>query len=164
MARKLVVTLRRFAKNLALHTRSVITLKESLADAAKAIRSDSEKVRATVGDLSATSGKHRKAAKLAERGRNEYNQGRYSEAERYFRDAIIEDSHYVLPVTYLGHALYKQGKYGDAMGAWQRAYTLDPNSEEGQAAWRKMQGVKRKEKGAVSDLEIRQSASRRRDL
>lgn len=145
----------RFLRNLGIHARLVLAKRETLAEAWAEIRRDSQKVKGTVTRNSDKNVRHRKSARLAERGRKQYNAGKYVEAERLFRDAIIEDPNYALPHTYLGHTLYKQDRLDEALAAWKRAYIVDPASEEGQKAWKKLQGVGHKASKVVEDLEAR---------
>ena len=51
-------------------------------------------------------------------GNNQYNNGRYKEAEQYYSEALKKKNNYFKANYNLGNALYKQGKYQDATGQY----------------------------------------------
>ncbi|HXB41920.1 MAG TPA: tetratricopeptide repeat protein [Bacteroidia bacterium] len=48
-------------------------------------------------------------------GNNQYNSGRYKKAEQYYGDALKKKNNYFKANYNLGNALYKQGKFKDAL-------------------------------------------------
>lgn len=147
-------SVRSFAKNLVSHVSKLVTRQERAGDAWKSFREDTRKLRHA---FSGGEGKdaHGRAVHLVKKGREEYNKKRYPAAERYFRDALIEDPEYALALTYLGHALYQMGHMDDAMRAWNRAYTLEPASEAGLNAKKKLDLMKRRVNETLEQLEQR---------
>ncbi|HUW61586.1 MAG TPA: tetratricopeptide repeat protein, partial [Candidatus Bathyarchaeia archaeon] len=83
------------------------------------------------------------AQKLLDKGRERFNAKDYEAAEKLFRGALAEDPECDWACTFLGHALYHQGRYQDALAAWQRAYEMDPVSDAGLKAKKKLQHVHR---------------------
>jgi tetratricopeptide (TPR) repeat protein len=55
------------------------------------------------------------------------DQGRYAEAETYYRRALKSDPQSVPALTNLGVVLARQGKYIDAIAAYRSALALDPS-------------------------------------
>lgn len=51
-------------------------------------------------------------------GNNNYNNGRYKQAEQYYSEALKEKNNYFKAEYNLGNALYKQGKFADATGQY----------------------------------------------
>jgi len=49
-------------------------------------------------------------------GNNQYNNGRYKQAEQYYGEALKKKNNYFKANYNLGNALYKQGKFQDATG------------------------------------------------
>lgn len=49
-------------------------------------------------------------------GNNQYNNGRYKEAEQYYAEALKKKNNYFKANYNLGNALYRQGKFQDATG------------------------------------------------
>lgn len=120
-----------------------------------ALRTDFRKARHAAPRLTEHGRNHQKAAKLTESGRRYYNKSSYTAAERFFRNASAVDPQYALPVAYLGNALYKQGKYEEAVFAWSHAYALDPDSEGGKRAQEKLRMMQAQQTGVVRELEER---------
>jgi len=52
-------------------------------------------------------------------GNNQYNNGRYNQAEQYYSEALKKKNDYFKANYNLGNALYKQGKFQDAMGQYE---------------------------------------------
>lgn len=61
---------------------------------------------------------------LAERANREFLEGKYAEAERDFRDLSKVDSSSIHAQLYLGHSLFRQEKYSEAVGSYERAKSL----------------------------------------
>ncbi|HZT37603.1 MAG TPA: tetratricopeptide repeat protein [Bryobacteraceae bacterium] len=55
------------------------------------------------------------------------NEGRYAEAETYYRRALKSDPRSVPALTNLGVVLARQGKYLDAIAAYRSALAIDPS-------------------------------------
>jgi len=144
-----------FLKNLAFHGRCILTGKEALSHALPAIWEDLRKVGHAAIASSEKARNHRRSAKLTEAGRKSYNAGAYAKAEEFLRRAISTDPKYALPVAYLGNTLYKQGEFEQAVAVWKRAYNLDPSSEGGTKAWRKLRALRNQGGELVSELEMR---------
>jgi tetratricopeptide (TPR) repeat protein len=65
------------------------------------------------------------AAQIFQKGGAEYLKGNFSAAEKMFRQAIAADSSFVEAHEYLGHSLYKQERYSDAIPVYRTALDLD---------------------------------------
>jgi tetratricopeptide (TPR) repeat protein len=141
-----------YFRNMIAHLRLVTARQEGLRNAWAAIVRDARKVKHTLV-RSEAGDRHRKAVKLVKAGREKYNAKHYTAAERLFRRAIEQDPQYMLPVAYLGHALYKLGAVEEAIGAWKRAYAADPSSEGGIKALEKLHAIQRQKTEVVESLE-----------
>lgn len=155
MALGIIATATRFAKNVFLHMRCVVTRKESLREAWADVRADAHKVRAMASAQTDGAKKHHESAKLTEAGRRSFNAGAYAKAEELFRAAVLADPQYALPLAYLGNAMQKQGKTTEALGAWERALKLDPHSEGGLKAEKNLRRYRNREAAVVETLETR---------
>ena len=56
---------------------------------------------------------------LAERAYKEFQRGEYAQAERDFREGTQIESSNLIAHLYLGHALFRQEKYADAVGPYE---------------------------------------------
>ena len=155
MRRNAISTTTRYLKNVALHLRMIVKRKETIAEAKTRLRRDYEKLVHHVVGPGEKAQQHKSAARLAEKGRQYYNAGKYGKAEECFRQAILTDPQYVLPMTYLGHTLHKMGKFVEAEAAWKRAHGLDPTCEAGLDALRKLQHLSHQRAQVVETLEAR---------
>ena len=151
MSGRVYKSARAFVKNVWIHVKRVIQGKESASEAFDQVTNDTKRLRSEMKH-SRGSHDHAYAARLVERGRKAYNQKQYREAEGFFRDATHEDPNYALAHTYLGNALYKLQRSGDAMYAWTKAMEVDPYSKAGQQAALKMKNMKSKKDRTINDL------------
>lgn len=62
---------------------------------------------------------------LSDRALQEFRAGKYQEAERDFREITKADPSNVYAQVYLGQTLFKQEKYADAVGPYEKARTLE---------------------------------------
>lgn len=67
---------------------------------------------------------------LAERAYKEFQRGEYAQAERDFREGTQIESSNLIAHLYLGHALFRQEKYADAVGPYERAKSLDEKQKK----------------------------------
>ena len=142
MRKRLFRSARTYAVNYGKHLKLVFTLKESPWAALKALGRDTVKLERSVAGKSSHS--RRKATRLVEEGRVHYNYRRYDLAEESFRNALLADSRYALAHTYLGYALYKQNRAGEAVQHWEEAVAIDPHSEAADKAERKLGMIRMK--------------------
>jgi tetratricopeptide (TPR) repeat protein len=63
--------------------------------------------------------------KLAEQARQEFIAGKFAEAERDFRELTKRDPRDIDTQAYLGHALFRQEKYADAVVSYEKARELE---------------------------------------
>jgi Tfp pilus assembly protein PilF len=140
-----------FAKNLGKRIGWVVTGHQKAGEALAGVSKDAAKLKRAAQEA-ARSNHHKEAARLTELGREAYNLRNYVAAEDYFRQAIAADRRFALAHTYLGHALYKQGKLTEAMSCWHRAIQADPNSEAAGKARSKLLYVEKKQLSASHEL------------
>ncbi len=67
---------------------------------------------------------------LAERAYKEFQRGEYAQAERDFREGTQIESSNLIAHLYLGHALFRQEKYADAVGPYEREKSLDEKQKK----------------------------------
>jgi tetratricopeptide (TPR) repeat protein len=65
------------------------------------------------------------AQKVAEKAQREYVSGRFAEAERDFRALVNSDPSNIYLHVYLGQALFRQGKYTESVGPYEKARDLE---------------------------------------
>jgi len=147
-------TLKSFCKNVGLHVGGVFSGRESGGEAIRQVKSDSRKILRMMrgGERSQ---KERDVTQLLKKGVERYNKKDYVAAERYFRKAWEEDPGCTLAVTYLGNTLYKNNMLQEAVMTWRRAYEIDPRSEGGAKALKKLQAMDRMKTNLVAKLEDR---------
>lgn len=143
MPKKFLTGVKTFAKNLRFHAKRVVARHESAAQALQMLRYDSKKLANMLAPQEVLPENRKHARKLLGKGRERFNAKDYEAAEKLFRRAFAEDPQCVWACTYLGHTLYHQGRHKDAMAAWQRAYELDPASDAGLKAKKKLDHVQR---------------------
>lgn len=147
-----------FAKNVSIHLRRVFQRRETCREAWADVAQDAHRLkRALLARIESES--RQEATRLLEQGRLEYNIRDYESAEDYFKRAIQADRGYGLAYTFLGYALYKQGRMDDAVRFWQKAIKVEPDSEAASRARKKIQYIEKSKHGTVSRLEknIRES-------
>jgi tetratricopeptide (TPR) repeat protein len=64
-------------------------------------------------------------AELTERAWHEFSNGDYVAAERDFRELTNVDPSSFVAYAYLGHALFRQEKYAEAVGPYEKAHELE---------------------------------------
>jgi predicted Zn-dependent protease len=62
---------------------------------------------------------------LADRALQEYKSGQYSAAERDCREIVKQNPSNILAQIYLGQSLFKQQKFADAVGPFEKARELE---------------------------------------
>ncbi len=62
---------------------------------------------------------------LSERALQEFREGKYSEAERDFREITRADPSNIYAQVYLGQTLFKEEKYLDAVGPYEKARAIE---------------------------------------
>ncbi|MBN2309085.1 MAG: tetratricopeptide repeat protein [Candidatus Hydrogenedentes bacterium] len=145
MSRPLLSSAATYTKNVAKHLGRIVLWAESPADAFRGIARDTAKLkRAFRQGGSISEGQRHDAKRLVEEGRQVYNQKRYPEAEQIFREAVLADASYALASTYLGYALYKQGRFHEAGVYWNQAIEAEPGSEAARKARSKLKVIKAK--------------------
>ena len=65
------------------------------------------------------------APALAQRALQEFREGKYSDAERDFREVTKSDPSNVYAHVYLGQTFFKEEKYVEAIGPYEKARTLE---------------------------------------
>ncbi|MDX9975098.1 MAG: tetratricopeptide repeat protein [FCB group bacterium] len=143
-----------FAKNVGLHTRLLVSREETPGEAWAEITKDAQKLKRVIAKAGTTVTES-EADQLVDEGRRAYNVKDYEKAERFFRQAIVTDSNHCMAHTYLGYALYKMGRLGEAEGSWNRAIDVAPTLKAGDKARQKLLHLQKKKKQAVDDLEER---------
>lgn len=68
-------------------------------------------------------------AVLTERASREFSNREYAAAERDFRELTMVDPSNLLARAYLGHALFRQEKYSEAIGPYEKARELERSSK-----------------------------------
>jgi predicted Zn-dependent protease len=66
---------------------------------------------------------------LSERALQEFREGKYQEAERDFREIARTDPANVYAQVYLGQTLFKQEKFSDAVGPYEKARALEKSGK-----------------------------------
>jgi len=151
MSKKLKSTLSAYAANLGKHAKRIVKRQESVGDAMSGVAHDTKKVGEAFAKTSRGSN-WKEAERLTKKARQAYNGRNYEEAEDLFRLAIHADGKYALAHTYLGHALYKQGRVKEAIARWRRAIEVAPHSEAADKARRKIQHVEQAKDNYLDEL------------
>lgn len=81
------------------------------------------------GDLCFAQGSQPKE-KLLEQARQEYTAGKFADAERDLRELVKRDPADIDAQAYLGHALFKQEKYADAVVPYEKARELEASGSK----------------------------------
>jgi predicted Zn-dependent protease len=68
-------------------------------------------------------------ATLSERALQEFRAGKYNEAARDFREIVKADPANVYAQVYLGQTLFKEEKYADALGPYEKARALEKSGK-----------------------------------
>jgi predicted Zn-dependent protease len=64
-------------------------------------------------------------AALSQRALQEFREGKYSEAERDFREVTKSDPSNIYAHVYLGQTFFKEEKYAEAVGPYEKAQALE---------------------------------------
>lgn len=155
MGNKFLTGVKTFAKNVRFHAKRVVGRHESAAEAFQMLRQDSKKLANMLAPSEVLPENRKHAQKLVDKGRERFNAKDYETAEKLFRGALAEDPGCGWACTFLGHALYHQGRHQDAMAAWQRACEMDPVSEAGLKAKKKLHHVQRTQTDYVAAYQER---------
>jgi predicted Zn-dependent protease len=67
---------------------------------------------------------------LSERALREFKERRYSDAERDFREITKTEPSNAFAQAYLGHTLFREEKYADAVGPYEKVLTLDKDNKQ----------------------------------
>jgi predicted Zn-dependent protease len=70
------------------------------------------------------------AAALSQQALQEFREGKYSEAERDFREITKSDPSNVYAHVYLGQTFFKEEKYAEAIGPYETARTLEKSGTQ----------------------------------
>src|SRR5438067_1913366 len=62
---------------------------------------------------------------LAEQAQREYVAGKFPDAERDFRELTKREPSNIYAAAYLGHSLFRQEKYDDAVAPYEKARDLE---------------------------------------
>jgi tetratricopeptide (TPR) repeat protein len=143
VTKKFLTGVRTFAKNVRFHAKRVVARNESASEALQMLRQDSKKLANMLTPSEVLPENRKHAQKLVDKGRERFNAKDYEAAEKLFRGALAEDPECGWACTFLGHALYHQGRHKDAIAVWQRAYQMDPVSDAGLKAKKKLDHVQR---------------------
>jgi len=81
------------------------------------------------GDLCFAQGSQSKE-KLLEQARQEYIAGKFADAERDLRELVKRDPADIDAQAYLGHALFKQEKYAEAVAPYEKARELEASGSK----------------------------------
>jgi tetratricopeptide (TPR) repeat protein len=68
--------------------------------------------------------------RLMEQARQEYVMGKFADAERDLREVVKRDPSDVDAQAYLGHALFRQEKYADAVVPYEKAHNLEASGRK----------------------------------
>ena len=136
-------------KNTKIHFAHIFTGQEPVGQGLLGILRDIQKL-ARLAIPKAEKVDTKRAKHYLNKGRQAYNQKRYENAEQAFREAILADSNCAMAYTYLGHTLYKMGRFREAIVYWGKAVDIAPGSEAARKAQEKiaMMQQKRNEAGA----------------
>jgi predicted Zn-dependent protease len=69
------------------------------------------------------------SAALSERALQEFRDGKYREAERDFREITKADPANVYAQVYLGQTLFKEERYADAVGPYEKVRALEKSGK-----------------------------------
>jgi tetratricopeptide (TPR) repeat protein len=150
MGKKVLKRAATYAKNLGIHAGRLLKHEETAGDALGGVARDTKKLGRVLKGKPKHSGDHKDAARLVKEGRDAYNAHNYEVAEEKFRSAIVIDKQHAFAHTYLGHALYKQGRTKEAGNYWREAIRIAPSSKAAEKAMQKL-SVLAKKRGAVNE-------------
>src|SRR5579884_2004979 len=76
----------------------------------------------------------RSVQELTEQAQQEYLAGKFADAERDFRELARREPSNINAVTYLGHSLFRQEKYAEAVAPYEKARELEQSGKKISAA------------------------------
>ena len=155
MGKNFLTGVKTFAKNVRFHAKRVVARNESPAEAFQMLRQDSKKLAGMLAPPEILPENRKHAQKLLDKGRERFNARDYEAAEKLFRSALAEDPECGWACTFLGHTLYHQGRHQDAIAAWRHAYKMDPVSDAGLKAKKKLDHVQRTQADYVAAYQER---------
>jgi len=82
------------------------------------------------GELCFAQGPARSKEELLEQARREFIAGEFADAERDFRELVKRDPADIDAQAYLGHALFRQEKYTDAVVPYEKARELEASGSK----------------------------------
>ena len=161
MGKRFAASAKAYAKNLGKHVGRVVARRETAKEALAAVSKDSKKLGHALRKKEPRAGR-KQAMRLVKEARQAYNEKNYSYAEELLRRAVRWDTGSALAHTYLGHALYQQGRIREAVLAWQQAIEADPISDAASKARRKLQHVSTKGHALLGEMaeRVRTDATR----
>ncbi len=149
MTQGLKKRIKRFAQHVKEHACRVKSGDESWSEALESTWDDTKRILlSNKGRVSLQSRKE--AIQLLRLGRDFYNFKNYAQAEVCFRQAITTDPDCAMGYTYLGYAIYRQGRRPEAVSYWQRAIQAAPESDAAKKARRKILHVARQKEGEAN--------------
>lgn len=143
-----------FFKNVRQHHVRLFMGHESIGKSIKAITHDFRKLMRLLLRRNESEGSKR-ARRYVDKGRLAYNQRRFETAESAFREAILADANCAIAYTYLGHTLYKMGRFREAVVYWGKAIDVAPGSEAANKAQQKILMMQQKRSEANAWIEDR---------
>jgi tetratricopeptide (TPR) repeat protein len=103
----------------------------------------------------------KKATKLAQKGRLEYNMGLYDMAAQLFERAIELYPRYQRALYFLGNTYYKQNRVKEALAKWRACINVNPQDPLASTARRKIHHVAKVNRRLEDQLrELEEDASR----
>jgi tetratricopeptide (TPR) repeat protein len=109
----------------------------------------------------AASDDRKKATKLTQKGRLEYNMGLYDMAARLFEKALEVYPRYQRALYFLGNTYYKQKKVKEALARWHACIGVNPKDPIASTARRKIQHIAKLNRRLHDQLrELEEDASR----
>jgi tetratricopeptide (TPR) repeat protein len=152
MDRHLAKTAKTLLKNVGIHAKRVVMGRESVRDALGGISDDAGRLKRVAKGAKAP-GSHRRAAQLVEKGRRAYNEKNFENAEKLFREALVEDPRYALAYTYLGSTYYQLNRLSEATMMWSKAIETDPHSDAASKAEQRLRRIQMRKNEVIADIE-----------
>ena len=152
MDKHLAKTAKTLLKNVGKHAKRIVLGRESLRDALSGVAEDADRLKRVAKGATAP-GNHHHASQLVEKGRRAYNEKDFERAEKYFREAIVEDPRYALAQTYLGSTYYQLNRIREATIAWTKAIEIDPSSDAAAKAQQRLRRVQMRKDAVIADIE-----------
>ena len=143
-----------FFKNVIAHGKPIVHGHEHFLSGFRGVTRDLRKLLRSV--LKRKEGEDEQRAKrYVKKGKHAYNQKRYEAAETAFREAILADDTCGIAYTFLGHTLYKMGRFREAIVYWGKAIDIAPGTEAARIAQQKISFMQQKRNEAKAWIEDR---------